>query len=116
MERSMVRRYGWLAILLLLILAVALPLLCLGPDGAGTAEIVLSPTSATSELGSSHTVTAIVLDENEDPAEGVEVTFVVEGANAATGTATTNSDGEATFTYPGVNEGHDSIVAWAGSV
>lgn len=74
--------------------------------GAETAEVVLSPTSATNEVGSSHTITAIVLDEDGDPVEGAEVTFVVEGA-----TATTNSNGEATFTYTGVNEGR-AIPSW----
>jgi hypothetical protein len=76
--------------------------------------ILLSPTSATDPVGGSHTVTATVRDTNGHPIPNTVVTFkVTAGPNAGrTGTATTNSNGQATFTYTDSGgAGTDSIVA-----
>jgi hypothetical protein len=63
--------------------------------------IVLSPTSATNPVGTQHTVTAKVTNGNGQPVSGALVTFdVISGPNqGATGTDTTDANGEATFTY-----------------
>jgi hypothetical protein len=79
--------------------------------------IVLGPPSASNPVGTPHTVKAKVADENGAPVEGELVTFnVTSGPNAGlNGTATTNGDGEATFTYagnggPGTDQIHASFV------
>lgn len=75
--------------------------------------IILSPATATNPLGTSHTLTATVQDDNGAPVVGKEVTFTVtSGPNAGTtGTDVTDASGKATFTYTGNTEGTDTIVA-----
>jgi hypothetical protein len=75
--------------------------------------IVLSPTSATNNVGQSHTLTATVQDNNGNPIQGVTVHFqVTSGPNAGTsGDATSDSSGKAQFTYTSGNAGTDHIVA-----
>jgi hypothetical protein len=87
-------------------------------DTRGTAALVgagvlLSPSSATNPVGSSHTLTATVQDQAGHPVPGVTVTFTVtSGPNAGvTGTAVTGADGKATFTYSSSVAGTDHIVA-----
>jgi hypothetical protein len=65
-----------------------------------SSNITLSPETATNPVGTPHTVTATVLENNE-PVSGAEVTFkVTAGPHAGTtGTGTTDDLGEATFTY-----------------
>ena len=79
-------------------------------------ELLLEPPEAENPVGTSHTVTATYVI-NGIPQEGVEVTFtVISGPNTGkTGTATTDVDGKASWTYtddsatPGDNE--DTIEA-----
>lgn len=76
--------------------------------------IVLSPTNATNPVGTQHTVTAKVTDNNGAPIQGELVTFnVISGPNAGDGdTDTTDTNGEATFTYTGDGgAGTDQIQA-----
>ena len=76
--------------------------------------ILLRPVSATNQVGTSHTVTARVVDDEGNPVPERLVTFeVISGPNADdTGTDTTNANGEATFTYTGDGgEGIDEIRA-----
>jgi len=76
-------------------------------------SISLSPSSATNPVGTSHTVTATILN-GTTPVSGKTVTFTVEsGPNAGkTGTGTTDSAGQATFTYSDTGgAGTDSISA-----
>jgi hypothetical protein len=77
-----------------------------------SSNISLSPLTATNPVGTTHTVTATVLENNE-PAQGKEVTFTVTAGPHAgtTGTDTTNAVGEASFTYLGVTAGTDTIQA-----
>lgn len=74
--------------------------------------IDLSPTSATNDVGASHTVTATV-KENDTPVVGTTVTFTVtSGPNAGlTGTDVTDASGQATFTYSSSVAGTDTIEA-----
>jgi hypothetical protein len=76
--------------------------------------IVLSPISASNPVGTDHTVTAKVADALGNPVSGVLVTFnVISGPNTGdNGTDTTDSSGEATFTYTGNGgTGTDQIQA-----
>ena len=63
--------------------------------------IVLTPATATNPVGTSHTVTATVRDQTGALLPGVTVTFsVTSGPNTgAGGTAVTDANGQATFTY-----------------
>jgi hypothetical protein len=74
--------------------------------------IVLGPVSSTNMVGTTHTVTARVVDNLGNPVPDRTVTFeVFSGPNAGdNGTATTAANGEATFTYTGDGgEGIDEI-------
>jgi hypothetical protein len=75
--------------------------------------ILLSPQSATNQVGSPHTLTAKVQDANGNPIVGTTVTFkVTSGPNTGTlGTAKTDATGTATFTYTSSKAGTDTIVA-----
>jgi hypothetical protein len=73
-------------------------------------ELTLEPEESTNEVGEDHTVTATVT-ENGEPVEGAEVLFEVTGTHPQEATATTDADGEATFTYTGDTEGTDDITA-----
>jgi hypothetical protein len=78
--------------------------------GAG---VLLSPSSATNPINTSHTLTATVQDQAGHPVSGVTVTFTVtSGPNAGvTGTGVTGADGKATFSYSSSVAGTDHIVA-----
>ncbi|MGB9834823.1 MAG: SpaA isopeptide-forming pilin-related protein [bacterium] len=73
----------------------------------------LTPTTpaAYNMVGENHTVEVFVGDEYGNPIEGLGVDFSVTGANATTGTATTDEEGIATFTWTGANPGIDTITA-----
>jgi hypothetical protein len=79
----------------------------------GAESLVLTPANATNDVGTQHTVIAHVEDENGDPLGGVVVIFAVTGDNTASGTDTTNSGGDATFSYTGSTVGDDTIDAFA---
>ena len=65
--------------------------------------ITLNPPTDVNEVGEDHTVTATILDGQGQGVDGIDVTFeIISGPNAGdSGTDTTDSDGEATFTYTG---------------
>jgi hypothetical protein len=86
-------------------------LVCAPLPAAGQNAIQLTPLTASSNVGTNHTVTAAVLDIYANGIPGVPITFDVTGANTATGTGTTDVNGLATFTYTGNNSGQDTIVA-----
>jgi hypothetical protein len=91
--------------------------------GSGiTAEapnLSISPKTATNPVGTQHTVTAHAKNNAGGPLGGVQVSFVVSGANSgATGTCNpsnckTGADGNVTFTYTGTKLGDDTIFATA---
>lgn len=76
-------------------------------------SVTLAPLSSEGPVGTDHTVTATVTDDQGDPIEGREVNFstLPGSANDASGSDTTDAAGQATFTYTGENEGVDTIVA-----
>ncbi|MEM4260064.1 MAG: Ig-like domain-containing protein [Candidatus Woesearchaeota archaeon] len=75
--------------------------------------ILLSPTIATNLLGEEHTLTASLRDVTGAPIVGVVVSFeIVSGPNSGlTGTAITDSEGKAYFSYVGNTPGIDEIRA-----
>ncbi len=74
--------------------------------------LTLSPASGTDPVGSPHSVTAVAT-EGSSPDVGRPVTFtVISGPQTGlVGTATTDANGSATFTYSGHTAGTDTIVA-----
>jgi hypothetical protein len=86
-----------------------------GEKGPGEpATLTLSPKTATNPVDTEHCVTATVKDAAGQPVPGVLVRFTVAGSSNTSGSATTNSDGEATFCYDGpALPGADAIHAFA---
>lgn len=80
--------------------------------GDGDIQVMLMPEDATNKVGTEHTVTATVLDADGQPLVKEVVSFAVSGANETSGSATTDANGEASFTYTGNDEGEDTITAW----
>ena len=90
--------------------AAAAKLWIVGAGGTTGEALVLVPVTDANQTGAEHTVTA-TLTANGQPAANATLRFQVSGANTATGEATTNAQGQATFTYTGANAGVDVIVA-----
>jgi len=78
-----------------------------------TATITLAPATASNPVGTSHTVTATVTQGGAPVVEKTVTFSVTSGPDVGkTGTAVTNSDGNATFTYTNNGTaGTDSISA-----
>jgi hypothetical protein len=79
------------------------------------ATLILTPATATNTVGATHCVTATVKDSSGNPSPSITVVFSVVGAQAtfatpSSGSASTNSSGQATFCFtaslPGVNGIH----------
>jgi len=88
------------------------------PDGLPctipASGISLAPLTQTQTTGGSATLTATIVDINGNPVGGGSVSFsVTSGPNSGqTGSGTTNSSGQASFTYPDTGgSGTDSVVA-----
>jgi CSLREA domain-containing protein len=73
----------------------------------------VTPETAVNVAGVEHCVTATVKDVYDNPTPNVDVIFTVTGANSASGTKITRSDGAATFCYTGTKTGDDTITAFA---
>ncbi|GAA4443172.1 hypothetical protein GCM10023156_00020 [Novipirellula rosea] len=92
------------------------------PGGLALAKIAdvqtlsLSPPQQTAYIQSSQSVSATVQDNNGGGLAGVLVQFTVSGANTIVGTAYTDSQGIAQFSYTGTNVGQDTILATFGSL
>jgi len=86
----------------------------LGP-GQSVSGLTLTPPTATNFVGTQHTVTALVKDNINNPIPNVVVTFtILSGPNAGlTGQATTDANGEATFSWSSQVIGTDTIQASA---
>lgn len=74
-------------------------------------SLALSPQSGVVAGGREH-VTATVTNSNGTRAAGQVVRFFVSGANTASGSAVTNSSGNATFSYAAAHAGTDNIAAY----
>lgn len=73
--------------------------------------LTLTPATATNVVGTTHTLTANVVDGAGAPIVGDTVLFEVTGTNQVSGSAQTNGAGNATFTYSGNGVGDDQITA-----
>lgn len=83
------------------------------------AKITLYPESAENRVGTSHTVTALVVYDDGTPVVGARVYFRLTSDSThygVSGETFTDSAGKATFTYPGTKEGKDQIVATVDSL
>jgi hypothetical protein len=80
----------------------------------GPATITLSPADAVNNVGTTHTVTATVKDAGGQPVPNTTVRFSVTGATTTSGSCTTNTSGQCSFSYQGPNlPGADLIDAYA---
>lgn len=78
-----------------------------------THDLDLAPDTGTGEVGTEHTVTATLTDNAGDPVGDTPIEFAVTGAHSTTGTATTDADGHASFSYTGTTGGTDTISGCA---
>jgi hypothetical protein len=86
----------------------------IGVAGTTPASISLAPPAAVNDVGTSHTVTATVLDGSGQPVAHVVVRFTVSGSVSASGSCTTGNSGQCSFTYQGPQfPGADMINAFA---
>jgi hypothetical protein len=82
-------------------------------QGQSVSGLTVLPATAQNPVDTTHTVTALVKDSINDPVPGVLVTFnILTGPNAGvTGTATTDANGEATFSWSSSVAGIDTVQA-----
>lgn len=78
---------------------------------ARASSLVLAPANATRPIGASQIFKATVLDDLDQPVEGVRVDFLVSGVNPTQGFAFTDANGVAEFTLVGAISGNDVIQA-----
>jgi Big-like domain-containing protein len=99
--------------------AIGVLVLCLGllPVGGsvasasgGAAQLSVNPPAQSATTCSRVTFQAQVLDATGAPAPGQAIGFTVTGANQATGTGTTDAQGDAAFSYTGTSAGSDVIT------
>jgi hypothetical protein len=82
-------------------------------NGGGPLVLTLAPAAATNNVGTSHTVNATVTQDG-NPVSTVTVYFTVTGSVTTSGSCTTGTSGECTFTYSGPSlPGADLISAFA---
>lgn len=77
------------------------------------ASIALSPGAKSLRVGETHSLQAKVLDDQGQAVSGLAVSLVITGANATALTATTDSNGIASFAYTGSQPGDDQATAQA---
>src|SRR5205823_7254191 len=84
----------------------------LAPSTPGT--LTLAPAVAGPDpVGGSQALTARLLDSAGLAVSSAQIAFAVTGANATSGSATTDATGAAVFTYSGASAGTDLVVARA---
>lgn len=76
-------------------------------------QLALAAQSANHATGTQACATLTVTDLASNPVSGVLVSFAVTGVNPASGSAITDSNGQAQFCYTGNNSGSDLIRASA---
>jgi hypothetical protein len=76
----------------------------------------LTPLEATNKINTQHCVIATLNDSYLEPIVGATINFAVTGVNPTSGSAVTNTNGQAQFCYTGTIIGTDTIVAtWDGT-
>jgi hypothetical protein len=84
----------------------------LTPPGLIACSLTLAPTTAgPNAVGTSQQLSATVNGPGGSPIPGQKVTFNVTGANPNTGSATTDANGTARFSYQGTTTGTDTATA-----
>ena len=80
---------------------------------ATASKVALTPKIGANPVGASHTVTATVTDDQDNPVSGVTVNFTVtSGPSMGTsGTGVTDAQGEATFSWTSNVVGTDTVTA-----
>jgi hypothetical protein len=73
----------------------------------------ITPLGATHLTGDEHVVNAHLAGLDGQPQAGTRLVWTAAGANAAAGTATTDRNGNASFSYIGGNEGEDNLLVYA---
>jgi hypothetical protein len=76
-----------------------------------TASVSVTPATETVFVGDRTSVTATVLDSQQQPIPGVPVTFTIAGGNRQGGVVYTDAVGHAKFYYRGTVAGEDTITA-----
>src|SRR6184192_2823881 len=78
------------------------------------ATLTVTPATATALVNTQHCVSATVEDALGNPTPAITVQFSVTGSVTTSGTATTDTNGQATFCYTGpLFPGTDTITAYA---
>lgn len=80
---------------------------------AGQASLAFNPTTGTGVVGKTITLTTTLTDATGNPVNGVSIYFNVTGANITSGSAKTDANGNASFTYTGLAAGTDTVSAYA---
>lgn len=75
--------------------------------------LTLSPPAAAPEVGAVHRIYATLRDTNDQPVNGTLIRWDITGAHPQTGSAATSGQGQVVIEYTGVNEGVDTITAYA---
>lgn len=85
----------------------------IGTQPCAGAELALAPPAQSQQVGDSATVAATLTNGCGTPLQGANVTFnVTAGPNAGdSGTGTTDTNGQASFSYSGLNVGTDTVQA-----
>jgi hypothetical protein len=78
-----------------------------------TDTLGITPLNATHKIGDEHLVSVKLADLDGRPQAGARLVWNAVGANSGAGTATTNKNGNALFSYVGGNEGQDNLVVFA---
>jgi hypothetical protein len=74
-------------------------------------RLALTPPSSLAVTGSRQTLTAKLFNTQGNPLANKQLAYTVSGANSASGSIITDSNGEATITYTGSNSGTDTVKA-----
>jgi parallel beta-helix repeat protein len=74
-------------------------------------DLELEPHRSTNEVGETHELTATTFDDDDEPLQFAAVRFEVTGDHEETGSAVTDANGEARFSYTGTVTGEDDILA-----
>jgi hypothetical protein len=76
------------------------------------ATLTLAPTTAGPNIpGTTQSLTATLLDSNKKAIANQTISFTITGANPGSGSAVTDTNGNAVFTYKGTNAGNDVAQA-----
>ena len=83
---------------------------------ASVRSVLLTPPTASPQIGNSFRLTATVADVAGTPLQGVRVDFDVAGVNPQRGFGFSNANGVVQFSYRGINQGRDIVTASVGQL